>query len=910
METRETFKDFLPTAFEQGQYATDDVIAFVLPLFEEVLGFHEANMVAPFERAESLFITDNRLDIDETIAHVPKSSLEKLKQLTAAFNSRHFEVIGQSRMEVNVDEGVYNVDNMQVHWNINEPLQSPAYIPGYDCYEILIGHHDAQTDIFCLGLVLGSMALSLDLYDKEDLETFANYRKNPVQFNPRIHPTISTLVTEMTELDRSRRSSDLYDIIYRLRNYRDYDPEKQTDLSQVAGWVNKELKERAHFILHKLRNRLFDTSRRNRLLYYKPNMRFVNLTVSSVPMVLHHQSIRPDLLFTWNEDIASKVTGMKEIILNKYLRFEDHLYLPSALDKIRVESRRDVQEYGFSQLKLVIAFLNWHNLKEDAHERIQSPLLLIPVELRKSKKLKEDHYVMKVLDNAAEVNPVLANQLRELYGIKLPDFVDLDEMSMEQFYQLLKSQIDAANQGIQLKYIDKPRIKLIHSVAKQTVSNYKKRLRRSGNQLESYKNISYSYQHDNYKPLGLEIYRQRIEPRATFLEFLVNEDIRLSSQQLTGANSKERELFEIAESENNPYSWDFDVCNIVLGNFNYKKMSLVRDYNHVIDNDVSHQVFEALFSNQPKQLATTNIDLNHPGEWHHVITADPTQTKAILQSRGGESYIIQGPPGTGKSQTITNLIADFVARGKSILFVCEKRAALDVVFHRLKQNNLDELCCYIHDSQGDKREFIRDLKTTYEDFIKNRLDLSAIETARENCLQKMKESLVLLQQFHSAHSTPTEEAGLTLRRLIDRIIELKPQLLSLGAKEQELLPSYKNWLQYGTVIQQLSEALEEAGAEAAFAEHPFSQVNDRLFTIDNPVTTLENHLQQAKLLLQEIDVAMRENNIAPQHCERLDQLKNLVQDAVLLHPFAEHNNLSLVDPSNPLAKEFEALMSR
>lgn len=141
----------------------------------------------------------------------------------------------------------YNVENLQVHFNGNEPLQYPAFIKGYNCFETLLGHHDAQTDIFCLGLVLGSMALGLDLYEEDDVKYFAQYRSNPVQFNQRIHPTISTLITEMTELDRHRRSSDLYDIIHRLQHYRDYDPEKQTDLSKVAGWVNKELKERSHF---------------------------------------------------------------------------------------------------------------------------------------------------------------------------------------------------------------------------------------------------------------------------------------------------------------------------------------------------------------------------------------------------------------------------------------------------------------------------------------------------------------------------------------------------------------------------------------------------------------------------------------------------------------------------------------
>jgi DNA polymerase III delta prime subunit len=65
---------------------------------------------------------------------------------------------------------------------------------------------------------------------------------------------------------------------------------------------------------------------------------------------------------------------------------------------------------------------------------------------------------------------------------------------------------------------------------------------------------------------------------------------------------------------------------------------------------------------------------------HLIISCDATQASAIARARTGASYIIQGPPGTGKSQTITNLIADYVARGKRVLFVCEKRAAIDVVF--------------------------------------------------------------------------------------------------------------------------------------------------------------------------------------------------------------------------------------
>lgn len=900
---RTTFKTFLIDAFDQGQYATDDIVAFVIPLFEEVLSFHEANEVAPFDHEDALFITEKRLDIDELFVKKPQYNPQQIGDFFKPQYAPHFDIVGSEILEANVNEGTYHTKTTHIHLNQNEAPKQPTYLLGYGCFEILLGHHDAQTDIFCLGLILGSMALSLNLYEEDDLKTFTSYRTNPVQYNTRIHPTVSALITEMTELDRAKRSQDLYDLINRLKFYRDYDTEKQLDLSRIAGWVNKDLKERSHFILNKLRNRLFDTSRRNRLLYYKPNMRFVNLTVSSVPMVLHYQSIRSELLFTWNEEISTKVKGMKEILLNKYLRFEDHTYLSSALDKIRVESQRDVQEYGFSQLKLVITFLNWHNLKENAAERIQSPLLMVPVELKKNKKLKEDHYTLQVLDHVAEVNPVLANQLRELYGIKLPDFVDLDEMSVAQFFEMLKLQIDHANQGIQLQYIQKPLIKLIHSVAKQTVGNYRKRLRKNTG-FDSYKNIGYSYQQEHFKPLGLEIFKQRIKSRPSFLEFLINDDIKLESQQLNAKNSGERALFELTENASNPYNWDFDTCNMVLGNFNYKKMSLVRDYNQVIDEKIEHNVFEALFSNQPKLIKQHHFDLNDMSDWNHVITADPTQTKAILQARSGESYIIQGPPGTGKSQTITNLIADFLAQGKNILFVCEKRAALDVVYHRLKQNGLDELCCYIHDSQGDKRAFIKDLKATYEDFIKNKKDLALITTTKATLISELEQQLKVLQQFHNGNNEVSDEAGLPLRQLIERLITLKPYLLTLTPKQEELLPNYANWLLFGDTITQLSKLLEEIGAEPTFADHPLSQLNDQVYLQDHPLNYLESLIKEIQHLIVEIDGFVRVHELSTEHCTYLSQLIALAEDALLLAPFADGNNLALLSAGSEEARKF------
>jgi superfamily I DNA and/or RNA helicase/predicted DNA-binding WGR domain protein len=911
METnRIFFKVFLDKAFDKGDYSTDDSIAFVMPLFREVLSFHEAGLVGPFEREETLFLSAGVLDIDETFAHAPVQALYRVQALFPHMQSRSFEVIDKIRLVAETGDDTMNAATLQVHTDLREPLVNAAYLPGYRSCEQLVGHHDPQTDIFCLGLILGSMAMGLDLYDTEDLRLFARHRTNPSLYYPRIHPTLGRLITEMTELDRGRRSQDLYDIIQRLEHYRDYDPEKQTDLTRVAGWVHKELKERESFILNRLRNRLFDTSRRNRLLYYKPNMRFVNLTVSSVPIVLHYQSIRPELLFTWNGELAEKITGMKEIVLNKYLRFEDHGYLPSSLDRVRVESQRDIQEYGFSQLKLVIAFLNWHNLKEDPKERIQSPLLLLPVSLKKNKKLKEDHYILKVLDNAAEVNPVLAGQLKELYGIRLPDLVDLDEMSPDQFHTHVKAQIEEANQGIILHYIDKPRIRLIHSEARQTVNNYRKRLRRQTGRETSYQSIPYSYDPEHYKPLGLEIFRQRIQPKTSFLEFLINADVRIDTRKLlgdgereNGGGLREREIYTLAESESNPYSWDFDVCNMVLGNFNYKKMSLVRDYNTIIDQQVQHHVFDALFSDQPRSFPQHSFDLNRPDDWYHVITADPTQTRAILQSRAGYSYIIQGPPGTGKSQTITNLIADFVARGKNILFVCEKRAALDVVYHRLKQVGLEELCCYIHDSQSDKREFIKNLKTTYEDFTRNKSDLTQLKNKRQLLVDRINIQLDLLREFHTTSLSQGKDTGMPVRQLIERIIQLREELVTLAPKDEEDLPGYADWQSARPVLSELEATMEEMGADPVFSAHPFSRIQEEIFLSDSPHQVLDRALEQALTLLNEVDDLLRSCGVDPRHTQEPERLKNLVQFAVLLYPFASIGLMAIADPDREEAKE-------
>ncbi len=95
-----------------------------------------------------------------------------------------------------------------------------------------------------------------------------------------------------------------------------------------------------------------------------------------------------------------------------------------------------------------------------------------------------------------------------------------------------------------------------------------------------------------------------------------------------------------------------------------------------------------------------------------VTLADPSQALAVQAARREPCLVLHGPPGTGKSQTIANVIGDHLARGKRVLFVCDKQTALDVVYNRLQALGLDGLCARVHDPQRDRRPLYMSVRET------------------------------------------------------------------------------------------------------------------------------------------------------------------------------------------------------
>jgi len=159
-------------------------------------------------------------------------------------------------------------------------------------------------------------------------------------------------------------------------------------------------------------------------------------------------------------------------------------------------------------------------------------------------------------------------------------------------------------------------------------------------------------------------------------------------------------------SERCPQVRGFQVRNVaVLGNFAFQKMAMVNDLRERGEDLVANDTIAALAgdSEARKQVGARNIDPDPrefdripPQDEFLILDADSSQQKAIAAVLNGQCAVVHGPPGTGKSQTIANLIASLAVQGRRVLFVAEKRAALEVVKKRLKQVGLEHIAIDMH----------------------------------------------------------------------------------------------------------------------------------------------------------------------------------------------------------------------
>jgi len=244
---------------------------------------------------------------------------------------------------------------------------------------------------------------------------------------------------------------------------------------------------------------------------------------------------------------------------------------------------------------------------------------------------------------------------------------------------------------------------------------------------------------------------------------------------------------------------------VALGIFSFSKVVIWKDLTDHFDEFKRHPFVShlaegtGLFDDGVKVFPPEEAEKHLcPDKMYCPMSADSSQMTAVLYSELGKSFVLHGPPGTGKSQTITNIIADNLAKGKRVLFVSEKKAALDVVYKRLSSVGLAPFCLELHSNKADKANVMRQFAEAID--VKPTRNPSHWATTCANVASSVKDLGAYVRDLHSPCAN-----GMSAYDCLAKHGEKHPQadatLVSLKAAD---VP-HESLEELGEVIRELSE---------------------------------------------------------------------------------------------------------
>ena len=177
-------------------------------------------------------------------------------------------------------------------------------------------------------------------------------------------------------------------------------------------------------------------------------------------------------------------------------------------------------------------------------------------------------------------------------------------------------------------------------------------------------------------------------------------------------------IFQVFRQELRDFpDWELLDREVWLGTFSFQKSVMWDDLDKHAGDLLRNRVVGHLvnsptesFTDGVESVRSEEIDPAYPyAQIMTPLSADSSQLAAVLSAEKGKNFVLHGPPGSGKSQTIANIIAHCLHKGKSVLFVAEKRAALEVVYQRLSKLGLGPFCLELHSNKAGKRQVIDQL---------------------------------------------------------------------------------------------------------------------------------------------------------------------------------------------------------
>ncbi len=195
-------------------------------------------------------------------------------------------------------------------------------------------------------------------------------------------------------------------------------------------------------------------------------------------------------------------------------------------------------------------------------------------------------------------------------------------------------------------------------------------------------------------------------------------DFMLSLPEFADEEEPESYFLRIEQAVSKKRGWKVR-RQITLGMLSFGKLAIWSDLDTkknpgLLQSELINSVFSGGDSGAGLHTEDYRIDERREATQPLIYDADSSQHSAIIDVLSGKNMVIIGPPGTGKSQTITNIIAAALSKGKKVLFVSEKLAALEVVRHRLNHAGLGHFCLELHSHKTQKKKFLKDIQARIE----------------------------------------------------------------------------------------------------------------------------------------------------------------------------------------------------
>lgn len=217
------------------------------------------------------------------------------------------------------------------------------------------------------------------------------------------------------------------------------------------------------------------------------------------------------------------------------------------------------------------------------------------------------------------------------------------------------------------------------------------------------------------------------------------------------------------------------VCSAVLFHVAFMAQATIEDLRHLRQRSPSNTALGTMMRIEEEEIEDEDRAVVRETNRYFTVASDPSQEQAVLRARTGRGLMIEGPPGTGKSQTIVNIVADAIGRKKSLLLVCQKHAALEVVRKRLEAEGLGVRIMMVTDVNKDRSLVVRSIREQVEALSESG-NFNRLGNERKRLGSRIEVLEEELGSHHQALHQVDPVTGRSYRDLVSELVDLETQL--------------------------------------------------------------------------------------------------------------------------------------